>query len=61
MPAHVAIETMTLTAVEGDRTQLVAVLQFHSTKERDGMMHSGMEGGVNKQYESLDRLLAASA
>lgn len=60
MPAHVAIETMILEALEDNRTRLVAVLQFHSTEERDGMLHSGMEGGVNQQYESLDRLFATT-
>jgi hypothetical protein len=27
--------------------------------ERDGMLGSGMEGGVNESYAALDRVLAA--
>jgi len=26
--------------------------------ERDGMLHSGMEGGMNQSYDALDRVLA---
>ena len=40
------------------RTRLVAVLLCHTTGERDCMLHSGMEGGVNKHYDALDRVLA---
>ena len=31
---------------------------FHTTEERDGMLKSGMEGGLNESYAALDRLLA---
>ena len=31
---------------------------FHTTEERDGMLGSGMEGGLNETYERLDELLA---
>ena len=31
---------------------------FHTAEERDGMLKSGMEGGLNQSYAALDRLLA---
>jgi hypothetical protein len=32
---------------------------FHTTEERDGMLRSGMEGGLNASYAALDKLLAS--
>ena len=37
---------------------MVAVSLFHTTEERDGMLGSGMEQGLNESYAALDRLLA---
>ena len=59
MPAHVLIQAMTLEQLPDGRTKLVSTALFHTTAERDGMMHSGMEGGANQSYEALDRVLAA--
>ena len=59
MPGHVAVETATLEDLGDGRTKLVSVSLFHTTAERDGMLHSGMEGGVNESYAALDRVLAA--
>jgi hypothetical protein len=36
---------------------MVDVSLFHTTEERDGMMHSGMEGGANASYAAPDRVL----
>jgi uncharacterized protein YndB with AHSA1/START domain len=58
MPGHVAAETMTLEDLGDGRTRLVTRSIFHTTEERDGMLNSGMEGGVNESYDALDRLLA---
>jgi uncharacterized protein YndB with AHSA1/START domain len=58
MPGHVAIQTMTLEDLGEGRTRLVTVLLLHTTGERDGMLHSGMEGGVNQSYDAMDRVLA---
>jgi uncharacterized protein YndB with AHSA1/START domain len=58
MPAHVCIETATLEDLGDGRTKLVTVSLFHTSWERDGMMGSGMEQGVNESYAALDRLLA---
>ena len=58
MPGHVIVETATLEDLGDGRTKLVSVSLFHTTMERDGMLHSGMEGGMNESYAALDRLLA---
>ena len=57
MPGHVAVETMTLEDLGDGRTRLVSVSLFHTEEERDGMLHSGMESGVNASYDALDRVL----
>jgi uncharacterized protein YndB with AHSA1/START domain len=58
MPGHVIISTMTLEDLGDGRTRLVTVELFHTNEERDGMLGSGMEGGMNKSYAELDKLLA---
>ena len=58
MPGHVVVEAATFEAVDDGRTRLVATLLFHTPEERDGMLHSGMEGGMNESYAALDRVLA---
>ena len=59
MPGHVAIETVTLVDLGDGRTRIVTDSLFHTTEERDGMVSTGMEGGLNQSYEALDRVLAA--
>jgi uncharacterized protein YndB with AHSA1/START domain len=58
MPGHVTVETMTLSELPGGRTRMVVVVLFHTAEERDGMLQSGMEEGMNQSYAALDRLLA---
>jgi uncharacterized protein YndB with AHSA1/START domain len=58
MPAYVIIETAVLEDLGDGRTKLVNTSLFHTTEERDGMLQSGMEGGLNESYAALDRLLA---
>jgi uncharacterized protein YndB with AHSA1/START domain len=58
MPGHVAIETVTLEDLGDGRTKVVTVSLFHTAEERDGMLESGMETGLNQSYAALDRLLA---
>ncbi len=60
MPGHVSVETATFEDL-GDRTRVVTVALYHTTEERDGMLGSGMEGGLNETYERLDELLARLA
>lgn len=58
MPGHVAVETLTLIPLADGRTRLVTVSLFHTAEDRDGVMTSGMEQGMNESYAALDRLLA---
>jgi uncharacterized protein YndB with AHSA1/START domain len=58
MPAYVIIETADFKDLGDGRTKVVNVSLFHTTEERDGMLQSGMEEGLNQSYEALDRLLA---
>jgi len=60
MPGHVSVETATFEDL-GDRTRLVTTSIFHTTEERDGMLGSGMEHGLNETYARLDELLARLA
>ena len=57
MPGHVSIETATFEDL-GDRTLMTSVALYHTTEERDGMLGSGMERGMNETYARLDELLA---
>jgi uncharacterized protein YndB with AHSA1/START domain len=61
MPGHVCVETMTLDDLGDGRTRLVTVSLFHTAEERDGMLKSGMEGGLNQSYTALDQVLARIA
>lgn len=58
MPGYVIVESATLEDLGDGRTRLVSTSLFHTTEERDGMLHSGMEGGMNESFAALDRLLA---
>jgi uncharacterized protein YndB with AHSA1/START domain len=58
MPGHVVLETVTLEDMGDGRTRVVNISLFFTTEERDGMLHSGMEQGLNQSYAALDRLLA---
>ena len=61
MPGHVVIETAVFEDLGDGRTRVVNTSLFHTTEERDGMLHSGMEQGLNESYAALDRLLAKRA
>ena len=58
MPGHVVVNTLTFEDLGDGRTKLVTTSLFHTGEERDGMLQSGMEGGLNESYAALDRLLA---
>ena len=59
MPGHVLVESATLEDLGDGRTRLVSVSLFHTPEERDGMLHAGMETGMNQSHAALDRLLAS--
>jgi uncharacterized protein YndB with AHSA1/START domain len=54
---HVILETVKFESLPGDRTKLTTQSVFQSVADRDGMLRSGMEEGVNEGYERLDELL----
>lgn len=53
-----SVDSSELQEVEGGRTRLVTISTFESKELRDGMLQSGMEGGVNDGYDKLDGILA---
>lgn len=55
---HVSLETMSLEELPGNRTRMTAQSLFQTAADRDGMIESGMEQGVNEGYERLDVILA---
>ena len=57
LPGHVSVETAVFEDL-GDRTRVVTTSVFDTTEDRDGMLQSGMEGGMNETYDRLDELLA---
>ncbi len=61
MPGHVIIETIDFEDLGDGRTRIINVSLFHTQEERDGMLHSGMETGLNQSYAALDQLLARLA
>jgi uncharacterized protein YndB with AHSA1/START domain len=59
-PGHVSLETLTFEEHDG-RTRLRAVSVFQSVEDRDAMIESGMESGLNEGYDRLDELVARLA
>lgn len=55
---HVSLDCMTLEELPDGRTRLTIQSVFRSVSDRDGMIQSGMERGVNEGYERLDEILA---
>jgi len=58
MPGHTILETAEFTDLGDGRTRVVGTSLFFTTEERDGMLHSGMEGGMAQSFAALDRVLA---
>jgi uncharacterized protein YndB with AHSA1/START domain len=54
---HVTLDTMRLEALPNNRTRLTIQSVFQSVADRDGMVESGMETGINDGYEKLDKIL----
>jgi uncharacterized protein YndB with AHSA1/START domain len=54
---HVMLGTLKFEALPGNRTRLTSQSVFQSVADRDGMVRSGMERGVNEGYDRLDDLL----
>lgn len=54
---HVTLDTLTLEELPGNRTKLTIHSVCRFAADRDAMMQSGMESGVNEGYEKLDEML----
>ncbi|RZS64456.1 uncharacterized protein YndB with AHSA1/START domain [Agromyces ramosus] len=59
VPDVVAIETITFEDLGDGRTRLRGWSTYPSVEARDGMVASGMEGGLREGYERLDAILSA--
>jgi uncharacterized protein YndB with AHSA1/START domain len=58
MPGHVSVDTAVFEDLGDGRTKLISTSIFHTTEERDGMVKSGMEGGMAETLDRLEELLA---
>jgi len=56
-PGHESVDSAVFEELPDDRTRVISKSAFKSVADRDGMMQSGMEQGVNEGYERLDDLL----
>jgi uncharacterized protein YndB with AHSA1/START domain len=54
---HVSLETLILEELPGRRTKLTIQVVFQSIADRDGMLQSGMEEGLNESHDRLEELL----
>jgi len=54
---HVSLETAKFEDLDGEKTRLHIQTVFQSVADRDGMVQSGMEQGMNESFERLDELL----
>jgi uncharacterized protein YndB with AHSA1/START domain len=54
---HVILEIARFEELPNNRTRLTTQNIFQSVLDRDGMLQSGMEKGVNDSYDRLDELL----
>jgi uncharacterized protein YndB with AHSA1/START domain len=59
-PGHVSMETLSLEE-RGGKTLIRVNAVFQAVEDRDAMIQSGMESGLNEGYERLDELLARLA
>jgi uncharacterized protein YndB with AHSA1/START domain len=61
MPGYPAVSTAEFVDLGDGRTKVVSTMQFYTPEERDGILQSGMEGGMNESYAALDALLARTS
>ncbi|MEO8065579.1 MAG: SRPBCC family protein [Candidatus Doudnabacteria bacterium] len=57
---HVILETTKFQELPGNRTKMTIQQVFQSVADRDGMLASGMEKGMDESHERLDELLEKS-
>jgi uncharacterized protein YndB with AHSA1/START domain len=58
MPGYPLVNTAVFEDLGDGRTKVTTTMLFYTPEERDGMMNSGMEAGMNESYAVLDTLLA---
>jgi uncharacterized protein YndB with AHSA1/START domain len=58
---HVILETGRFESLPDGRTRFTNQSVFQSVADRDGMIQSGMESGMNDSYDKLDLWLASQA
>lgn len=54
---HAAIERIEFIDMPGGQTRMLATSAFLSVEDRDGLIQSGMEEGMNNTYAKLDEIL----
>ncbi|MGO4385414.1 SRPBCC family protein [Specibacter sp. RAF43] len=57
-PGHVSLDRVTFEDL-GGRTRIATHTVFQSQEDRDGMVGSGMAGGMEEGYQRLEELLGA--
>jgi uncharacterized protein YndB with AHSA1/START domain len=57
-PGHVSLDQVVIEDIGGGRSRIRGHSVFQSVADRDGMIESGMEHGVNASFERLDDVLA---
>ena len=57
MPGYPSVDTVLFEDLGDGRTKVISKALFFTTEERDGMVQSGMEQGLNQSYAALDALL----
>ena len=60
MPDGYAVDTMTLTEVDG-RTHMEVLVQHQNQEHRDGHINSGMEGGMQESMDALEQVAVSLA
>lgn len=58
MPGHVIVETAYFEEIDANTTRFRGASVFASVSDRDGMLMSGMEGGLNESHDRFEELLA---
>ncbi|MEO7965638.1 MAG: SRPBCC domain-containing protein, partial [Gemmatimonadaceae bacterium] len=58
MPGYPILTTTILEDAGAGKTRIISLSLFYTTEDRDGMLKSGMEGGLSQSYNALDALLA---
>ena len=58
MPDGEAVDTATFSDVDG-RTMLTIVMQLANKLDRDAIINSGMEGGMQEAYDHLEQVAAS--